>query len=207
MRDGAERAAGRALLFDVGNVIVHFDFAPARRHLEAASEVAGDPLECLAALKVELELGRIDGATFIDRAVESLGYRGTRAEFRRVWEEIFSINPAMARTIEQAHSNFPLFLLSNTSDIHREALFRDFPVFGCFAGGVYSYLAHRAKPDAEIYRQAIDEFGLVPAETLYVDDRPENVAAGARAGLVSILYDPLSHERFLWEASERGFAL
>ena len=90
--------------------------------------------------------------------------------------------------------------------VHR-ARCADFEIFSSFEGGVYSYSSRCAKPEPEFYRMAIEEFGLRAAETLYVDDRPENVHAGTRAGFISVHYDPQQHERFLREARAHGFAL
>ena len=195
------------LLFDIGNVIVHFDFGPARARLAQASSVAGDPLEIVAALKDRLEIGEIDGPTFVDAAIERLGYRHGRDAFRRTWESIFSPNQPMWETIAGARERYRLVLISNTSDIHKESLFRDYPIFESFDGGVYSYASRHMKPAPEAYRIAVDELGLRPAQTLYVDDGAANVEAGRREGFVSVLYDPRQHDRFLAEARVLGVDL
>lgn len=50
-----------------------------------------------------------------------------------------------------------------------------------------SYAMHVAKPDADIYRQMILSTGIQPEETLYLDDRVENVEAGRKMGLIAEL--------------------
>lgn len=197
----------KALLLDIGNVIVRFDFAEARERLAASSDEPGDPLELLGPLKHQLETGEIAGATFLERAAKTLGYRGSLEELRRTWEDIFAPNEPMWETIRRAAPQYRLLLLSSTSDLHKACLFRDFGIFGVFEGGVYSYECQCLKPDAKIYQTAIDELRLEPSETLYVDDGQANVDAGARAGLASLLYDPDDHEDFLRRARARGFAL
>lgn len=197
----------KTLLLDIGNVLVHFDFAPVGRRLEALSATGGDPMERLGTLKHQLETGALDGEAFVAAAVDAIGFRGTAAEFRRIWEEIFSPNQPMWDVVEAARGRYRLLLLSDTSDIHHQSLLRDFPIFSHFEGGSFSYRSGRLKPDPEFYRLAIEEHGLVPGETLYADDRPANVEAGARAGLVSLLYAADGHEEFLREAAARGFEL
>ena len=197
----------KTLLLDIGNVLVHFDFAPAGQRLAQCSRVDGDPMDQLRDLKYRLETGAIAGADFVESAIEALGFRGTPAEFRRIWEEIFSPNLPMWNVVEVARGRYRLLLLSDTSEIHHQSLLRDFPVFAHFEGGSFSYRAGCLKPDPEFYRLAIEEHGLVPAETLYADDRPDNVAAGERAGLVSLLYAADRHDEFLSAARERGFDL
>ncbi|MDG2304508.1 MAG: HAD-IA family hydrolase [Candidatus Binatia bacterium] len=186
---------------------MHFDFARTKARLSESSAAEGDPLELLAPLKQRLEIGEIDGAAFVAEGISILGYRGSAEEFRSIWEDIFTPNAAMWETITTARDRYRLVLLSNTSEIHKQSLFRDFEIFESFEDGVYSYSSRCAKPDPEFYRTAIETLGLRPAETLYVDDRPENVDAGRRAGFLSVYYDPQQHERFLREARAHGFAL
>ena len=45
-----------------------------------------------------------------------------------------------------------------------------------------------AKPDAAIYRIAIERFALDPARTLFTDDGPHNIAAAAQLGFRTHLY-------------------
>ncbi|ROS74521.1 HAD family phosphatase [Cellulomonas sp. PhB143] len=46
-----------------------------------------------------------------------------------------------------------------------------------------------AKPDPQIFRLAIERFGLVPERTVFVDDSPANVAAAASLGLVAVRFE------------------
>jgi putative hydrolase of the HAD superfamily len=45
------------------------------------------------------------------------------------------------------------------------------------------------KPHAEIYRVALDRLGVAPAETLFVDDRPENVAGARAVGMQAMVFE------------------
>ena len=57
------------------------------------------------------------------------------------------------------------------------------------------------KPDPKIFIHTIETLDLDPANTIYIDDKPENIAAGIAAGFTSIIYDPNKHEAFLREVS------
>lgn len=52
---------------------------------------------------------------------------------------------------------------------------------------VYSHEAHLAKPDPAIYRLACERLGVEPAQTVFVDDRLENVAAAVDLGMHGFL--------------------
>lgn len=45
-----------------------------------------------------------------------------------------------------------------------------------------------AKPDPALFARLIDRYGLVPAQTVFVDDSPANIAAAADAGLETVLF-------------------
>jgi hypothetical protein len=63
-----------------------------------------------------------------------------------------------------------MYLLSNTSGLHKEYFLRTFDIFQHFQDGVYSYLAGCAKPGEEIFHQAIVRLDLDPGRTFYIDD-------------------------------------
>ena len=194
------------LLFDIGNVIVHFDFTDAGIKLAEQSEVDA-PLEVLDSLKQELESGQIEGPEFVARGTELIGFNGTQEEFTKIWEEVFSPNMPMWESIKALKGKYPLHLLSNTSDIHKDYLFRAFDIFEHFDGGIYSYSARSEKPEPEIYQAAVDELGINPETTLYIDDLEPNIVAGKENGFVSHLYSPQRHQDFLEEARSLGIDL
>lgn len=198
-----------AILLDIGNVVMRFDFAPVAAHLaeRCPDPKSRAPLEHIAPLKRDLEIGNIDGETFLREASRQLRYRGTTEELRRVWENVNTPHEPMWDTIDRLRDRYRLCLLSDTSDIHRDALFRDHTIFQHFDGGVYSFEMRCRKPDPAMFRAAIEQLKLVPTETLYVDDRAPNVEGGARAGFRSLLYDPEDHDRFLREARALGIDL
>lgn len=184
----------RTFLFDIGNVLVHFDFGPALHRLAERSAAEVDRLEALLApLKIELESGRMGDADFITASIDLLGFTGTRGEFARIWGDIFSENPAMTRLVNRLAGRHRLLLFSNTSGLHKDWLFGQFPVFSRFEGGIYSYEAGSMKPEETIYREAIARLGLDPGETLYIDDLPGNIATGERLGFLAHHYAADQH--------------
>ena len=194
----------KTLLLDIGNVLMGFDFDRARPRYAAACTVAGDPLEHLATLKYDLEIGKIDGDAFVSAGMQAIGFQGSAADFRRIWEEIFTPIDAMWGLVREVRATHRLLLLSNTSDIHKDCLFRDHEIFGSFSGGIYSYSSRCLKPDPLIFRKAIEELSLVPQETLYVDDLEDNIRVASDAGFAAVRYDQHDHDAFLREARALG---
>ena len=82
------------MLFDIGNVLLRFDFKLALDKLASQSEV-GDAVEVLARIdrvKMAYEDGQIDRAAFLRAAFDVLRFRGTEADFIAAWEDIFEPN-------------------------------------------------------------------------------------------------------------------
>lgn len=194
----------KAFIFDIGNVLLRFDFAPAVKHLSAHSSV--DPTIGLAEverLKLPYERGDTDTPTFLRQIRKALGYEGSDEELVRCYQEIFWANEPMHRLVETLAPQFPLFLLSNTSQLHLDYVEATFPVFRHFRGGIYSHLAGCAKPEAIIYEKVLSSFDLDPASTIFIDDLLPNIETARSLGFHAIHYDPLDHPTLMRELASR----
>jgi putative hydrolase of the HAD superfamily len=95
-----------------------------------------------------------------------------------------------------------LILFSNINGIHVPWIYDEFPEFHLFDDAVMSFRTGFIKPDPEIYHHAIERHGLIPAETLYIDDLPQNIATGHDLGFHCFQYDQRDHAAFeRWLAS------
>lgn len=188
-----------AFLFDIGNVLLKFDFSLALRAVSSLSEV-DDEVEVLARIdriKWSYEDGQIDRAAFLRAVFDTLRYRGDDTQFVAAWEDIFTPNPPMFALVERLAPRFPLYLLSNTSEIHRDYVFRTYGVFQHFSGGTYSYAARTSKPGREIFQAACRAHALEPATTFFIDDLLPNIETARGLGFVTHHYHPDRHEALL----------
>jgi putative hydrolase of the HAD superfamily len=138
------------------------------------------------------EDGRIDRAAFLRAAVDVLRYRGSEAEFVTAFEDIFTENEPMSALISRLHTGYPLYLLSNTNDIHVDYFLRRYPVFQHFCGAVYSHKARASKPSPAIYEVACRQLGIAPETTFFIDDLLPNIEAARSFGFRTHHYH---HER------------
>jgi putative hydrolase of the HAD superfamily len=196
----------RAFLFDIGNVLLKFDFSRAMKKTLALSAVqdAATATALIDQMKLGYEDGRMDRAAFLRGVFDVLRYRGTEGEFVSAWEEIFTVNEPMVRLVEALHGRYPLYLLSNTSDIHREYVFRRYPFFGCFSAGTYSYEARASKPGREIYEIACRAHGLVPEATFFIDDLRPNIETARGLGFQAHHYHYEEHGALLGAVRAAG---
>ena len=192
-----------ALIFDIGNVLVPFDWKPAESLFRRYSgNFSGDADKAFRELIRRLDLGELTGEEFASLGMRTIGFTQSASEFVGIWNSIFNDNPPMARVVLGLKKQFPLFLISNISDLHHAYLTGKYGVFQHFLDGVYSYRAKCAKPDRRIFEMAITQFGVNPEKTVFVDDLPANVESASRVGFRSVQYDFRKHIEF-----ERRLAL
>jgi len=84
--------------------------------------------------------------------------------------------------------SYPLYALSNWNDEKFRVALKKFPFLNLFDGYVVSGFEKLAKPDPAIYKVLLERFDLNPRETLFIDDRPENVAAARNLGMEAVRF-------------------
>jgi len=187
----------KAALIDIGNVILHVDFLTSLRTL-VPQELA-DPdgrIYSLLEKKDDFEAGALSDDEFITWASKKLQFEGPKEDFLLAWNSIFSPNLPMWETLRDLKSRgFQLILFSNTNQMHADFFLKEFSeIFELFDGEVFSHIAGSVKPDPAIYHHAFEKYDLVPEETYYLDDLPENITTGLQLGLKAWRYDAKSHE-------------
>jgi putative hydrolase of the HAD superfamily len=181
-----------AFIFDIGNVLLHFDYDKARAALRAAG--APEPeVGVVEALGYRYERGEVSSDIFLHELSEIFGHVASEGLLVQAWQEIFEPNQPMWEVVEKLHGRYPLYLLSNTNALQHDYIAARYAVLARFADGVYSYRAGMMKPEPEIFTKAIAQFGVNPSVTVYFDDLAPNVAAAETAGLRAFQYHPASH--------------
>ena len=117
------------------------------------------------------------------------GFRGTFEEFSHVFGDIFSEIPEMIAFQATLRSHgIPTFIFSNTNELAVSHIRRNFPFFHHFTGYIYSYEHRSMKPQARLYEVVEEKTAQKGPAILYLDDRAENIAAGAARGWQTILH-------------------
>jgi 2-haloacid dehalogenase len=87
--------------------------------------------------------------------------------------------------------NYPCYILSNWSAETYEGMEDQYPFLKEFDGKIISGRDCLIKPDPAIYELAISRFDLIPEETLFIDDRLDNIQAAQNLNFQTIhLTDP-----------------
>jgi FMN phosphatase YigB (HAD superfamily) len=184
--------ASPAIIFDLGKVLVDFDYTRAAGKIAARSCKAPADLHAFlgsSPLLVEYESGRLTRQAFYHSICEAIGYDGGIAEFGGYFADIFTEMPgtiALHRDLRQR--GYQTYIFSNTNDLAIEYVRRNFPFFADFTGYILSYEVGGLKPQPKIYEAMEDMTGKRGADLVYIDDRPENIDAGLARGWRAILH-------------------
>lgn len=179
--------------FDLGKVLVDFDYHIAVSRIAARSKLPPDGIKTFLGQScaiIDYECGRLTREEFYEQARKATGFRGTIEEFGEFFADIFTPIPPMIEIhAGLRRRGIPTYIFSNTNDLAVEHIRRNFPFFRDFDGYIYSYEVGAMKPEAKIYEVLEKLAGRRGAEILYIDDRPENVVAGAARGWRTILHE------------------
>ncbi len=104
--------------------------------------------------------------------------------------DIFSpIDPMVRLHAELRAQRVPTYIFSNTNHLAVRHIRRRYPFFEKFDGYILSCENGAMKPDAKLYEIVERYAGKKGHDLLYIDDRPENIATGARRGWQTILHE------------------
>ena len=183
----------QVVAFDLGKVLVDFDYSIAARKIAAHSRMSLDSINNFIGgsdFTVKYELGAVTRREFFEQARQAIGFGGTFEEFGEYFADIFmEIPPMVELHAALRRRGVPTYIFSNTNDLAVEHIRRNFPFFKNFDGYIFSYEIGAMKPDAKIYEALEKLAGRQGADVLYLDDRPENVTAGAARGWRAILHE------------------
>jgi HAD superfamily hydrolase (TIGR01509 family) len=187
------------VVFDLGKVLVDFDYASAGRRIAARGNMTLPEIAQYvnqSPLFIQYEMGAVTTRQFYDEIRRVTGFRGTLAEFGECFADIFvQIDPMVRLQAALRQRGLPAYIFSNTNELAAEHIHRTFPFYGNFDGYILSYQHGAMKPDARLYEVVERASARRGAELLYLDDRPENVAAGAARGWQVILHESPERSR------------
>ena len=181
------------IVFDLGKVLVDFDYTI------AAEKIGGRSLhppsvpqffDDLSPLLIQYETGLVSRREFFKAVREAFGFQGSLTEFGDYFARIFSpITPMIELHATLRRHGFRTYIFSNTNDLAIEHVRADFPFYQHFDGYILSYEVRAMKPHPPIYEALETLSGRRGTDLVYLDDRAENIAAGAERGWRTVLHE------------------
>ncbi len=182
----------KTIFFDLGNVIIPFDFKLAYSRLQALCNypVAEIPQRMRGTdLVSRFESGQIAAEQFVKEFSAVLELRINYDEFCDLWTSVFLPEPLIQESLlENLRRRYRLMILSNTNPIHFHMIQASYPLLRHFDHCVLSYEVGALKPSEEIFQAAIAHAGCAASECFFTDDLAVNVEAARQFGLDAVQF-------------------
>ena len=182
------------IIFDLGGVVLDIDESIVYNELEKM----GISVSKLAHSKEFIDImskfdtGIYTAPTFRKKTKALLGQeKMTDQRFDAIWNAmILDIPRERIEAIEKVKKHYKIFLMSNSNVIHYDLYVRDLQLrFGyhefdeLFKKSYFSFAEHLEKPDPRFFELILDHEGLLPEETLFIDDTEANVKVAKKLGI------------------------
>lgn len=198
----------RALLFDLGGVVIDFSFERAMALWEPHSRLS--PQDLRAAFRHDtpfehFEVGALSRPEYFTHLRATLDLTCGDAVLEEAWNAtLIAEIPETAAMIDQVRERVPCYALTNTNPPHLDTMRSAFPgMLARFRHVFSSTEIGCRKPEAEAFRRVVAAIGVPAAEILFLDDLPVNVEAGRAFGLqAALVRGPEDVRR---ELTARGF--
>jgi FMN phosphatase YigB (HAD superfamily) len=176
-----------AILFDLGKVLIDFNFETGVQALHARCSISRTQLEEVLWDKNWIrryERGEISTREFHQYLCEKASLRMDLAEFCRTWGSVFLPGLLVSEDlIATLGRKYPLILVSNTNEAHIEFVREKYNVLDYFDRQILSYEVGSLKPDPKIFEHAIEASECAPDALFFTDDREENILAAGQFGI------------------------
>ena len=187
------------IVFDLGNVLLPFDFNIIYDELNDIEEGLGYKFKNLYTENYyyhqDLETSRISAEEFTNVMVGWLNNKVSRDDFCKIYSGMFSVNQDMVDLLPVLKQKYKLVLLSNTNIIHKEYGWDKYEFLKFFDHLVLSHEVGASKPDSRIYRTVEKLTGENPTDHFFIDDIKEYVDAAVSMGWGGLVFN--GYENFI----------
>ncbi len=181
----------KAVIFDLGNVLVNYDVKKAARRFSEAGGISQLRIWAhffLSKFEQAYTRGEISTREFYREACRIFKKPVSYKTFKHYWNDIFWENPGMEKLLVRIKKHYPLYLISNTNALHYTHIKKEFKLLRHFARKFPSHEVGARKPDLKIYRRVLKKIGLRPEETVFIDDMKSFIEGARKAGMHAIRF-------------------
>jgi len=181
----------KAVIFDLGGVLVRTEFPEVRQQLEKRLGFEPGTLDRIVWGGKEWELaqvGRISYEEYWRRVRAALGFSTPQeiADFRREYFSGDRLDDELVDVIKELRPHYRIGLLSNAPDRLEAWLEEEWGIKHLFDAIVYSAKVGLAKPDQSMFHLVLEQLDVAPSEALFIDDFQRNIDAALALGMHAI---------------------
>jgi len=195
-----------AIVFDLGNVLIPFDYKIAINKLNNIEPGLGDHfLEFYNSnynIHRDFESGKISKETFLDKMLKAVNHKIDTETFCYIYSDIFTTNEDVVSLLPKLKFHYKLFLLSNTNSIHQEYGWQKYGFLNYFDKLILSHEVKSIKPEEKIYREVEKASGVLSEEHFYIDDIKKYVDAAINIGWDAVQF--VNYEKLFIDLKSRN---
>lgn len=198
----APKASGiRAVILDYGEVLCHLPATEDIGYLARTFRIEPQSfLPIYLKTRADYDRGDLLPLAYWEKFAKDAGVAIDDRTFERVRQIDLDMwsrpNEPMIRWLEQIHSaGFKTAILSNMPTDMADHVRKTFAWIAHFDHQVFSGEVRSVKPEPAIYRHVIDALGVPPSESIFIDDRDENLTQARAIGIQSIRYQSIEQLR------------
>ena len=187
-----QKSSIKALLFDLGGVVLEVDFENVFRSWASLSAL--DEIQIKSKFKMnehykQHERGHITASEFFEHLRTELQLTATDHEMTSAWNDIFGSEiSATLDAIDAVSNNIPTYAFTNTNRTHQLYWEQHFPrIVSTFEKLFISSEIGLRKPEAKAFEFILDDISVKPHELLFFDDSVENIEGAKRLGIQTVL--------------------
>jgi len=191
----------RAVTFDYGMVLSEAPKQEAHAELRRITGLSPEEFESYYWTdRLAYDRGDLTGLAFWQKLVADAGLALSDEQVRQLnaWDAHMwtSIKPEMLAWHERLKERgLQTAILSNMGDSVMESILEKFAWVNDFDVLIWSYQHRVVKPDAEIYQLLLEKLGTAPEETLFLDDKLENIEAARSLGIQGLQFSTVERLR------------
>lgn len=181
----------KALLFDLGGVVMEIVFDNAVGHWQRLSRLTADEIRGRFRFDEpykQHERGEIGARDYFGHLRECLELEGSDSEIEHGWNSI--LEGRIQTTLEHivsARNKLPCYALTNTNPTHQAFWSTAHPeVVAAFDRIFVSSELGMRKPDRAVFHRVARETGMELSSFLFFDDTMENVIGARAAGMQAV---------------------
>ena len=182
------------IIFDLGGVVLDIDESIVYKELEKMGISTSELAQSKEFIDImsKFDTGIYTAPTFRKKTKTLLGQeKMTDQRFDAIWNAmLLDIPRERIEAIEKVKKHYKIFLMSNSNVIHYDLYVRDLQLrFGyhefdeLFNKSYFSFAEHLEKPDPRFFELILDHEGLLPEETLFIDDTAANIKVAKSLGI------------------------
>ncbi|MEA5077392.1 MAG: HAD family phosphatase [Anaerolineaceae bacterium] len=182
----------KAVIFDMGGVILRSDDLTSRQELANRYAVTEEQLEDIVFDSPTAKVATVGQISEREHWQEVFAMLNVRPEDEQAFQDAFwagdRIDRGLVKFLSDFRPHYQTGLLSNAWSGARDMLTQKYQAIDAFDTSIFSFEVGMAKPDPAIYHYILDLMQVKPEEAIFLDDFERNIIAANQVGIHGVRF-------------------